>query len=62
MITRVYEVSCDTCNHAISHYVGGKPTQQDLKEDGVVVVKTDEGVKHFCCTTCYQDYVISKRK
>jgi len=44
MITKVYEVTCDYCGTCLNHYIGKKPTMEELREDGFSTTAT----KVFC--------------
>ncbi len=52
MITKLYEVSCDYCGTCINHYIGNKPTNKELINDGFVVIND----KCFCNKECSQNY------
>lgn len=52
MIHKYYEVLCDYCGRTINHYPDKKPTNENLKKDGIVITKT----KQFCCEQCYADW------
>lgn len=52
MIQKWYEVTCDNCGDVINHYIGRKPYNFELINDGVVLKKN----KHFCCIDCYNEY------
>ena len=52
MIEKWYEVSCDLCGQVINHYIGNKPTTEELKEDGAVLYKSHI----FCCEKCYDKF------
>lgn len=52
MIEKWYEVSCDLCGQVVNHYIGNKPTKEELNEDGAVLYKTFI----FCCEDCYNKF------
>lgn len=52
MIEKWYEVTCDYCADAINHYIGNKPSRQEMVDDGIIVVNN----KHFCSNDCYNKY------
>lgn len=52
MIEKVYEVSCDNCGTTINHYIGNRPTKDELKSHGVKFYKG----KLFCCDECLEDH------
>lgn len=58
MITKVYEVTCDYCGWAINHYMGNKPTADELKRDGFVVM----GGMVFCSEQCRNDWRNQRRR
>jgi hypothetical protein len=57
MIEKIYEISCDNCNHAINH-IFYKPTIKDLKEDNIICYKG----KQFCCEECLEEYKRAHKK
>lgn len=52
MISKWYEVTCDSCGCGLNHYALNKPTKQMLKDDGFVV----KGDKVFCDINCLRKY------
>lgn len=52
MITKLYEVSCDYCGVTLKHYIGRKPTMDELRNDGFAVTAT----KVFCDERCLGDW------
>lgn len=52
MITKVYEVTCDYCGTGLNHYMGKKPTMEELRNDGFVTTAT----KVFCNERCQGDW------
>lgn len=52
-IIKCYEVTCDYCGTCINHYIGRKPTMQELRNDGFATTAT----KVFCDDRCRSDYL-----
>lgn len=52
MIEKWYEVTCDYCNWALNHYIGNKPTREELEDDGFIVYK---GMV-FCGEECFENW------
>lgn len=52
MIQKLYEVYCDYCGNCLNHYMGRKPTRQELINDGFFCTAT----KQFCNEMCWGDY------
>jgi len=58
MIQKWYEVTCDYCERVINHYIGRKPTREEIEHDGGITTAT----KQFCCKECYIDWSHDKRE
>lgn len=52
MLEKWYELSCDYCGTCINHYIGRRPSREELEADGVYCTAT----KHFCCETCWSEW------
>lgn len=52
MIQKWYEVTCDYCGAVINHYIGRKPTKDELEADGATCTAT----KQFCCDQCFSSW------
>ena len=52
MIQKWYEVTCDYCGEVINHYIGKKPSNEEIQADGGVTTAT----KQFCCEECFGDW------
>ena len=52
MITKIYEVSCDNCLTVINHYMGNRPTIDEMRKDGAIL----KGNKQLCCKKCCDKY------
>lgn len=52
MIEKWYEVTCDYCGTGINHYIGNKPTKEEMKDDRIVCTST----KQFCSNECYANW------
>lgn len=45
----IYEIFCDKCLHAISHYPGEYPTRRKLRKDKIIIVLSHcEKDRHYC--------------
>lgn len=49
MLTKWWELTCDYCGTAMNHYIGNKPSNDELIQDGFYV----NGSKHYCNINCY---------
>lgn len=52
MMTKLYEVSCDMCGGCLKHYIGNRPSSEELRKDGFAV----RGDKQFCNGHCMRLY------
>lgn len=52
MLQKWYELTCDYCGTCINHYIGRKPSHEELRGDGVFI----QGQKHFCSDICRGEY------
>lgn len=50
---KYYEVSCDSCGHALNHYGKLKPTPTDLRRDGIKVI-INNGKTLVYCDECFE--------
>lgn len=49
MVQKWYEVTCDYCGRCLNHYIGKKPTKNELINDGFSCTST----KVFCDEACF---------
>lgn len=49
MLTKWWELTCDYCGATMNHYIGNKPSNDELIQDGFYV----SGSKHYCNINCY---------
>lgn len=52
MIQKWYEVTCDYCGHGINHYIGKKPSNAMIEDDGAICTATN----HFCSEECFANW------
>lgn len=52
MIQKWYEATCDNCGNVINHYIGRRPYDFELINDGAIL----RNKKLFCCEECYHKY------
>lgn len=57
MIEKWYEVTCDYCGAGINHYIGNKPTTEEMKGDKIVCVAN----RQFCSNECYAKWKQSRQ-
>lgn len=52
MLQKWYELTCDYCGTCINHYIGRKPSREELTADGVITTSS----KHFCSDICRGEF------
>lgn len=58
MIEKWYEVTCDYCGCVINHFIGRRPTDDEIKEIGGYTTPT----KQFCDYQCFSNWYHDKQE